>query len=184
MLYSYNRLQIQEKIRMNDIHENISGGETTFLIPNFYWPPSFKRGDSVDKFSPDKKLGQLYGVESIDAFEPYFDYSILVDGDKKITNEKISDTLTISKIVIGRNGLIGGSSVAIVFANSESDKVIMNLSVINCNGDEITINGNDINNNDIYFINKINGEYVSGFTVDINDKEIKEIRINGKIIKL
>lgn len=184
MLYSYNRLQIQEKIRMNDIHENISGGETTFLIPNFYWPPSFKRGDSVDKFSPDKKLGELYGVESIDAFEPYFDYSILFDGDKKITNEKISDTLTISKIVIGRNGLIGGSSVAIVFTNSESDKVIMNLSVINCNGDEITINGNDINNNDIYFINKINGEYVSGFTVDINDKEIKEIRINGKIIKL
>ncbi|MEY0252478.1 DUF6056 family protein [Morganella morganii] len=184
MLYSYNRLQIQEKIRMNDIHENISGGETTFLIPNFYWPPSFKRGDSVDKFSPDKKLGELYGVESIDAFEPYFDYSILFDGDKKITNEKISDTLTISKIVIGRNGLIGGSSVAIVFTNSESDKVIMNLSVINCNGDEITINGNDMNNNDIYFINKINGEYVSGFTVDINDKEIKEIRINGKIIKL
>lgn len=184
MLYSYNRLQIQEKIRMNDIRENISVGETTFLIPNFYWPPSFKRGDSVDKFSPDKKLGELYGVESIDAFEPYFDYSILVDGDKKITNEKISDTLTISKIVIGRNGLIGGSSVAIVFANSESDKVIMNLSVINCNGDEITINGNDINNNDIYFINKINGEYVAGFTVDINDKEIKEIRINNKIIKL
>lgn len=184
MLYSYNRLQIQEKIRMNDIHENISGGETTFLIPNFYWPPSFKRGDSVDKFSPDKKLGELYGVESIDAFEPNFDYSILIDGDKKTINHDLGNGITLSEIIIGKNGLINGSSVAIVCNGIASSDIKADIYIINKDGGIINTDGNSGLGKNTYAVNRINGEIIIGFTAKTSPNEIKSIKINNKIVDL
>ncbi|HCR4041810.1 TPA: hypothetical protein OOF57_003933, partial [Morganella morganii] len=134
MTYSYNRLLIQGSIRNESIRDNIKDGNISFYIPNFFWPPSFKRGDSVDKFSSESAMGKMYGVKSIDAFEPYFDYSILTDGKKTKTNVDMPDGSNINCIVIGNNGLIGGSSIAAVVDQKKNDSIKVNIKIIDSDG--------------------------------------------------
>ncbi|MEM7990752.1 hypothetical protein Q4Q66_19750, partial [Morganella morganii] len=139
MAYSYNRLLIQGNIRNESIRDNIKDGNTSFYIPNFFWPSSFKRGDSVDKFSSESAMGKMYGVKSIDAFEPYFDYSILADGEKTKTNVDMPDGSNINCIIIGNNGLIGGSSIAAVVDQKKNDSIKVNIKIIDSDGNNINI---------------------------------------------
>lgn len=184
MLYSYNRLSIQDKIRKDTIKDNITSGNVSFTIPNFFWPSSFKRGDSVDKFSSESAMGKMYGVKSIDAFEPYFDYSILIDGDKKTINQDLGNGITLSEIIIGKNGLINGSSVAIVCNGIVSGDIKIDIYIINKDGGIINTDGNSGLGKNTYAVNRINGEVIIGFTAKTNPNEIKSIKINNKIVDL
>ncbi|WP_289994225.1 DUF6056 family protein [Photorhabdus laumondii] len=181
MAYSYNRLSIQEYIRKQSIISNIDTGELNFSIPNFYWPKSFKSGDSVDKFSPESALGKLYNVDSIDAYEPYFDYSILLDSKEIHTDTQITNTLTINGVYIGKNGLFSGSSIALSLHNTSLSTINLDISIVDTNGIIHSIKGND---NNTYFIRKILNKYVIGFTVNIDRKNIKEIIINNKKVNI
>lgn len=184
MLYSYNRLSIQDKIRKDTIKDNITSGNASFTIPNFFWPSSFKRGDSVDKFSSESAMGKMYGVKSIDAFEPYFDYSILIDGDKKTINQDLGNGITLSEIIIGKNGLINGSSVAIVCNGVASGDIKVDIYIINKDGGIINTDGNSGLGKNTYAVNRINGDVIIGFTAKTNPNEIKSIKINNKIVDL
>lgn len=184
MLYSYNRLSIQDKIRKDTIKDNITSGNASFTIPNFFWPSSFKRGDSVDKFSSESAMGKMYGVKSIDAFEPYFDYSILIDGDKKTINQDLGNGITLSEIIIGKNGLINGSSVAIVCNGVVSGDIKVDIYIINKDGGIINTDGNSGLGKNTYAVNRINGDVIIGFTAKTNPNEIKSIKINNKIVDL
>ncbi|HBC7184975.1 hypothetical protein ISO51_00350 [Morganella morganii subsp. morganii] len=182
MTYSYNRLLIQGSIRNESIRDNIKDGNISFYIPNFFWPPSFKRGDSVDKFSSESAMGKMYGVKSIDAFEPYFDYSILTDGKKTKTNVDMPDGSNINCIVIGNNGLIGGSSIAAVVDQKKNDSIKVNIKIIDSDGNNINISGNS--DGDLFYVNKINGMNIIGFTSKINKKDIVKLIINNKEVTI
>ncbi len=184
MLYSYNRLIEQSAIRDKAIESNIAAGNTAFKIPNFYWPKSLKNGDSVDKFSSESAMGKMYGIESIDAFEPFFDYSILTDGKKTSVDFNILDGIHVNAVVIGKNGLLGGSSVAIIIDKTTSVNLTSNIKIIKKDGSEFIVKGNKNDENHEFFINEINREYVIGFTSTENASEIKEIIINGNSIKI
>lgn len=182
MAYSYNRLLIQGNIRNESIRDNIKDGNTSFYIPNFFWPSSFKRGDSVDKFSSESAMGKMYGVKSIDAFEPYFDYSILADGEKTKTNVDMPDGSNINCIIIGNNGLIGGASIAAVVDQKKNDSIKVNIKIIDSDGNNINISGNS--DGDLFYVNKINGMNIIGFTSKINKNDIVKLIINNKEVKI
>lgn len=182
MTYSYNRLLIQGSIRNESIRDNIKDGNISFYIPNFFWPSSFKRGDSVDKFSSESAMGKMYGVKSIGAFEPYFDYSILTDGKKTKTNVDMPDGSNINCIVIGNNGLIGGSSIAAVVDQKKNDSIKVNIKIIDSDGNNINIRGNS--DGDLFYVNKISGMNIIGFTSKVNKKDIVKLIINNKEVTI
>lgn len=138
----------------------------------------------MDKFSSESAMGKMYGVKSIDAFEPYFDYSILIDGDKKTINQDLGNGITLSEIIIGKNGLINGSSVAIVCNGVASGDIKVDIYIINKDGGIINTDGNSGLGKNTYAVNRINGDVIIGFTAKTNPNEIKSIKINNKIVDL
>ncbi|CDL84087.1 DUF6056 family protein [Xenorhabdus szentirmaii] len=180
--YSSNKLVIQESIRKQSIIDNIKTGNVIFSIPNFYWPKSFSEGDSVDTFSPSSALGKLYNVDNIDAFNPYFDYSILIESEIKSVDIQIDKNLNVTGIYIGKNGFIGGSSIALVINNPHKlSNANISIILMDKNGNKFEI---PYNNDNSFKINTILGKNLIGFTSNINQNNINKIIINNTHIDI
>lgn len=177
MFYSSKRVHIQEKIRLLTIQENLSKGYKSFTLPNFYWPRSFKKSDSINNSYISENIGKYYNLSNISVFEPYFDYSILLEGKLINKSLRLSDRLKIKSIYLGKDKFLKGSSIALILeANPELTQVHLIVNIIDKKG---KIHQIKPNKNSAYNVNTLMNHKLIGFTSTVNPDDIKTIVINN-----
>ncbi|MEX9215476.1 DUF6056 family protein [Providencia rettgeri] len=166
ILFSYNSVNLQEKIRVYEVQKEITTNEKTKAIPAFYYPRTLRAGDSIDLYHDAGATGKYYKLSyPVDVYPIKYNYAVLINGKKiAMPDRKITG---ISNIFIGRNSLFQGTAIAIQFDN------VNNINT----GDKIKVK---TKKNKTYEFNKLNinslyGMNVFGFTIPVMPNEIDSI---------
>ncbi|MBN7898381.1 hypothetical protein J0L42_17460, partial [Providencia rettgeri] len=83
MVYSYNTITTQEKIRIYAINEEIIGDSKTDKIPEYYYPRSFRGGDEMDLYHNPNAMAEYFNISHpIETYKIDYNYAVILDGIK------------------------------------------------------------------------------------------------------
>ncbi|MCG9941585.1 DUF6056 family protein [Providencia rettgeri] len=163
IVFSYNSVKTQEKIRNYEIHKKLITNEQTNVIPAFYYPKTLRAGDSIDLYHDAGATGKYYKLSHpVDVYPIKYNYAVIVNGEKIALPD--SEKTGLSNIFIGRDTFFKGTSIAIQLDNINDEVKI-----------EIKTKNNKIYKIKELNINSLYGMNVIGFTVPALPSEIDSI---------
>ncbi|MEX9870904.1 DUF6056 family protein [Providencia huaxiensis] len=175
IIFSYNSVNTQQKIRNYEISKDGIDNKKTSKIPNFYYPKTLRAGDSIDLYNDPSATGKYYKLsQAINVYPISYNYSVIINGEKSPIPD--SKQMGISNIYIGKDSLLKGSSIAIEF--DDIDNFIANSKFIVKTKDGKKYEYENLKIDNLY------GIHVVGFTVPVSPSDIKSIsyQINQEII--
>ncbi|HBO23851.1 MAG TPA: hypothetical protein DD649_13320 [Providencia sp.] len=181
MIYSYNTITNQEKIRIYEINKELIGGSETKQIPEYYYPRSFRSGDEMDLYHNPDAIAEYFKVSHpIVAYKINYNYAVILSGKKlPLPN---TETTGVLNLFLGKDRFLKGTTIALQINDDETLIPNKNYKII------IMDNENKIHIEESNKIDSIYGMNLVGFTVPISPQSIKSINYivdidNKKIIE-
>ncbi|SPZ18049.1 Uncharacterised protein [Providencia rettgeri] len=168
MVYSYNTITTQEKIRIYAINEEIIGDSKTDKIPEYYYPRSFRGGDEMDLYHNPNAMAEYFNISHpIETYKIDYNYAVILDGIK-LPLPNVTNT-NVSNLFLGKDRFLKGTTIALQLVDNK--KLMSNESYrIIVMDDKNRIHTEENNK-----IDSIYGMNLVGFTIPVSPKNIKSI---------
>lgn len=115
LLFSYQRIALQEEVRLALIKQAVSHGRSIAEVPVFFYPASLRNGDAVNSYHNEIAMGEHYGMSEILAVPLDYDYSVILDGEGYPAQAaSLGETSIFDTLFLGRSSIRGGTTAVLV----------------------------------------------------------------------